>query len=288
MLRPLDAGELCGFLASHRLLFGGAPGGRKGTVVAVFSARLDEAGKDGRPYVVVAGGVALLQQWDRLESKWDHLMRWRRIPIFHDSEFQDGDGPYRGWSEIKRRRFARAQEKIISEHTAFTVAVGVERKVHAEIKKSMKGIRSFKADSDYGLCFRMIRFLVCGEVAKYFPTAKVQFLIESGPDAADAGVIYEEVRKTAGAKYRPAQLAEMLAGFAHAPKGVFRSLEAADYLAGRSMRDLERGQFNATYREDQISFLMTEEFLRKRWYEGMLKERERRQAYGRRKPKPSS
>jgi hypothetical protein len=151
----------------------------------------------------------------------------------------------------------------------------------------MRGIRGFKADSDYGLCFRMIRFLVCHEIAKHFPDARVQFLIESGPDAAGAGVIYEDVRRTAGAKYRPARHAEMLAGFAHAPKGVFRSLEAADYLAGRAMRDLEQGKLNAAHREEAISFLMSEKFLRK-WYEDMLKERERRQAYGRRTPKPSS
>ena len=235
-------------------------------MVAVFSARLDEAGKDGRPYVVVAGGVAVLEQWDRLEIEWNHLMRWRRVPIFHDSEFQDRSGPYRNWSELRRRRFVRAQEKIIDAHTAFTVAVGVERKVHAEIKKAMRGIKGFKTDSDYGLCFRMIRFVVCRKIAEVFPDAKVQFLVEQGPDAADAGVIYEDVRRTVGAKYRPARHAEMLAGFAHAPKGVFRSLEAADYLAGRAMRDLEQDKLIPPEREQQLSFIMTEQFLRK-WYE---------------------
>jgi hypothetical protein len=40
------------------------------------------------------------------------------------------------------------------------------------------------------------------------------------------------------AKYRPAEHSKMLGGFEHLPKGRLKSLEAADYLAGRALTRL--------------------------------------------------
>jgi hypothetical protein len=115
-------------------------------------------------------------------------------------------------------------------------------------------------------------------VRQYFPTAKVQFIVESGPFASDMSVIYEDVRKTAGSKYRPAKYAEMLVGFAHRPKGVLRSLEAADYLAGRAISDLQDGSFISSKRKNIIASRLDRELLLD-WYNEMQKEREHRFAY---------
>lgn len=115
----------------------------------------------------------------------------------------------------------------------------------------------------------------------------MQFLVEHGPWAADAAMIYEQVRATHGAKYRPARHSEMLHGFAHAPKGTFRSLELADYLAGRSLDDLERGSF-LSKRRQHIAALMDKEFLLD-WHDDMLREREHRKSHAlaKRGSKPS-
>ena len=241
----------------------------------IFSVCLDEVGKDERPYVIVAGGVGTLEQWGDLECKWDRLMQARGVGIYHKCDFDDRNGDFSGWGDLKRRNFVKAQEKAIRQCIPFTIAVAVEKKTHAKVKAAMRNIKNFKADSDYGLCFRVIRFLSCQKIATQVPEAKVQFLVEHGPDAADAGVIYEDVRKTNGAKWRPARYAEMLGGFAHAPKGQFRSLEVADYLAGRAMDDFEQGHLISAKRANQISALLDEEFLT-RWHEDMIKAREHR------------
>jgi hypothetical protein len=44
-------------------------------------------------------------------------------------------------------------------------------------------------------------------------------MVEDGPFAADAGVIYQQIKRTDGAKYSPARYAAMMAGFAQVPKG---------------------------------------------------------------------
>jgi hypothetical protein len=253
-----------------------------------FSARLDETGTDGRsPYAMVAGGVSAVDLWDKLESRWNHLLRSRRVTAYHWSDFNQRKAPFDGWGDLKRRNFQKAQEKIINKTVAIQIAVAVHRETHANVKKRWAGVRNFKADSDCGLCFRVARHLICKKLVEFhangtIPTKpNVQFIVEDGPYAADAYTIYQETVATIGTKYKPTQYAEMLAGFGSLPKGQLRSLEAADYIAGRAIADLERGTFIEPGRTEQISMLMTPDFLED-WNDRMVKERTRRQEYARR------
>jgi len=252
-----------------------------------FSARLDETGTDGRsPYVIVAGGVTPPELWAKAEVSWKNLLSTRGVSAFHSKEFNEGSGDFEGWGDLKRKNFVKAQEKIVRNNVAIPIAIAVERKTHAKIKEKWRGVKNFKGDSDCGICFRVARFLICQKLAKIdSPTARVEFIVEDGPYAADTRVIYEDIKKTVGARFRPALYAEMLAGFASVPKRKLRSLEIADYLAGRAITDLQAGAL--LKRPQQISMIMTSDFLNQ-WNEDMTKERERRQAYGRRTPKSNS
>ncbi|NQV61985.1 MAG: hypothetical protein HQ502_20130 [Alphaproteobacteria bacterium] len=248
----------------------------------LFSARLDETGTDGKSaYVVVAGGVANIGQWDDIEARWQKRLAQRNVSAFHTKEFQDRSGDFTDWGDLKARNFEQSLSKMLQKRLSFEVAVAVERKTHSDIKKEMHGIKGFKTDSDYGLCFRIARFLVCQILAKNVPDARVHFMVESGPFAADAGVIHEDIRKTQGAKYRPAMFSEMLAGFAHVPKGECLGLEAADFLAGRSLADLNEGTFISRKRNNRVSMLADREFLLQ-WHQDMLKEKDKRRSFGRR------
>lgn len=256
-----------------------------------FSARLDETGTDGRsPYAMVAGGVSVPQLWDKLETSWERLLESRKVSAFHTKEFSAREGDFEGWGELKCKNFAKAQEKVIKKNITMQIAVAVHRDTHAKIKKKWVGVKNFKADSDCGICFRVARFIICEKLVEWKRKGiietrpRLQLIIEDGPYASDAAVIYQDIKSTIGAKYRPAMHAEMLAGFANIPKGELRSLEAADYIAGRAIRDLERGTFIKPGRSEQISLLMTPEFL-DHWNEDMLKEREHRKAFGRRTSK---
>jgi hypothetical protein len=100
-----------------------------------FSARMDETGTDGRsPFVIVAGGASTPAEWDKLEFAWGRLMGSRDVSLFHTKEFQDRDGDFAGWRNLKRGNFVKAQERIIRRTVAFQFAIAVERETHARIK----------------------------------------------------------------------------------------------------------------------------------------------------------
>ena len=179
-------------------------------MAAFFSARIDETGTDGRsPYVIVAGGVSVPTEWDKLESAWNKLLPSRRVTAFHWKQFAAHDGEFAGWSSLKRKNFVQAIERIIRKTVVFQFAIAVDRAVHTAIKKEWRGVRGFKADSDYGLGFRVARFLVCDKLVRLASaSSKVQFIVESGPFAADAGVIYESIKRRHFFK-QPAEAADI-------------------------------------------------------------------------------
>jgi hypothetical protein len=252
-------------------------GARENIVALLFSTRLDETGTDGRsPYTVIAGAVALPAMWDDLGMSWKRLLSRSHVKAFHTKEFQDRHEGFEGWSDFKAKRFTQAQEKIVGKHSFFTVAVGVDRAAHAAIKKEMVGIKGFKADSDYGLCFRMLMMAVCGEVMKTNPTAKVAFMLESGAAGAeDAALIYKSVKHMTGPR-EPSRHAHMLGGFALVEKEDCVTLEAADFIAGQSIVGLTAKGFRS--REKHLSVFVDTDVLRL-WHKGMLDEKERRRAY---------
>lgn len=256
-------------------------------LVVIFSARLDETGTDGRsPYTVVGGAVATVDQWDRLESAWGRLLTRSKVPGYHWKEFNDPNNRVFGrWSDLKRKRFVEAQEKIIKNNTLFRVSVGLESAVHADIKKRMRGIKGFTSESNYSLCLRYLMFVTCEQLAKRDPNCRLTILVEDGPWASGAMQTYQRIVAMTG-RWKPAKHAHRLAGFGSAPKGKRLSLEAADYLVGEEHARMlaERGPRR---RAQTLSMLLTGPLL-EQWYEGMMKEKEARRTYGRRKPMKNS
>ena len=258
-------------------------GRRDNLMVALFRACFDEAGTGGRsPYSIVSGPVARLDQWDAFDRSWDELLNRNGVRYFHSKEFHDRNDDFDGWSNFKCKRFSDALAKRIKQKTALEVMVAVEDAVHARFKKELRGVKGFKTDSDVGLAFRIAMFLTCLNVESIDRSAKVAFVVETGPYSNDANVIYEDIEKTGGHPWKPARYAHMLGGFASLPKGQLRGLEAADYLADRSLKDIEDNL--RTPRPKLVYAIANEKFLEE-WYHGVLRERVRRTEHGRRKPK---
>ena len=250
-----------------------------GDYLLIFSVRLDEAGTDGRsPYTVVGGAVSTDPGWGKLETAWNRLLG--DGVQYHWREFEDRALPFKGWSALKRTRFIGRQEKIINMNTAFRISIGVESAVHADIKKRMRGIKGFHADSDYGLCLRYLMFATSEQLAKIDPGHRLSILVEDGPWAAGAAATYQRIAAMTGPR-KPATHAHRLAGFATAPKGVFRSLEAADYIAGTEHAAMTAG-VRRSGAVQRLSHLLSEKDL-EGWYEGMIAEKEARRSYDRAK-----
>lgn len=265
----------------------GWPEGAAGAV-AIFSARLDETGTDGRSkFTLVGGAIAPPASWDGLEARWGALLKRSGVDAYHWKEFNDPRDPTFGpWSKLKRERFVAAQEKIIAQHTSFRVAVGVESAVHADVKRRMRGIKGFHADSDYSLCLRWMLFAACEELTKIDPDCRLSVLVEDGPWASGAMETYQRVAAMTG-KRKPAKHAHRLAGFASAPKGVRYSLEAADYIAGSDLGRLAAAVRGKRRNGDTLSVMLTKPLL-ETWYEGMLAEKEARREFAMRRKANSS
>ncbi len=256
----------------------------RGDYVALWSMRLDESGTDGRsPYTVVGGAVALPGQWGKLERAWNALLVRSKVPAYHWKEFHDRNNAVFGkWSQLKRKRFMGAQEKIINRNTLFRVSTGIERKLHADVKVLMRGIKGFHPDSDYTLALRYLMFHTCDELVKIDPNARLVVMIEDGPWAAGAAAAYRRVAAMT-AKKRPAKHAHRLAGFAIVCKGDRVSLEAADHIAGE-----EHARMVAGRRPPKGGKLLSQLWAKKElnhWYKLMIEEKDRRRAYARQNSK---
>jgi hypothetical protein len=228
--------------------------------------------------VVVGGAVSADNAWGKLEASWSNLLKRSKVTAYHWKEFQDRDEDFKGWSDFKRKRFVETQEKIINSNALFRVSIGLESAVHAEIKGRMKGIKGFVAESDYSLCLRYLMFHTSEQLLKVDRNHRLAILVEDGPWASGALTTYQRVSAMIG-KWKPAKHAHRLAGFAMAPKGKFRSLEAADYIAGSEHARMLGGDLSPRHR-GYLSMLLTRPDL-ERWYEGMMAEKENRRAFNR-------
>ena len=129
-------------------------------------------------------------------------------------------------------------------------------------------------------------FHTSDQLARIDPDYRLTILVEDGPWAAGAADTYQRVAAMTG-KWKPAKHAHRLAGFATAPKGERRSLEAADDIAGTEHDRMLSGRRAGQAGVSRLSCLLTGPLL-ERWYEGMIKEKEARRAYNASMKRPAS
>src|SRR5664280_2790601 len=67
----------------------------------------------GSAAVAVAGYISTPERWVEFESEWRLALANLGLPMFHMTDFANGVGPYRFWSEPQRRiRLGRLIEVI--------------------------------------------------------------------------------------------------------------------------------------------------------------------------------
>jgi hypothetical protein len=102
----------------------------------MLSAYFDETGHsrdEKQLFNGMAGVLAPADHWAAFEEKWGQTLEEFKIPFFHMKDFASLRGPFKGWSEEKRRRL---YGKLLAHmETAYIFPVGVSI--------SMSAFRSF-------------------------------------------------------------------------------------------------------------------------------------------------
>jgi hypothetical protein len=261
--------------ADTKALFGRVFGGHD--FLMLFSMRIDETGTDGTSdFMTIGGAVATVPLWDALEEGWNCYLNQKGVPAFHLKEFDQRSGPFDNWGDLKCQYFERHLRKIIKDNTTFRVAVSIDSLAHKSVKDRMRGIKGFSADSDYTLCLRFLMFHACEQLTKFDAECRLSIIVEDGPWASGAMALYQRVAAMTG-KWKPAKHAHRLVGFGSQPKGILRSLEAADYIVGREHERLVAKR-KVPQNDTVLSHLLSASDL-EGWYEGMIREKEDRRSH---------
>jgi hypothetical protein len=95
-----------------------------------LSAYFDASGKEGFPFITIAGAVSPIKKWIRFERDWSEILETHDVTEFHATDFAASLGEYKGWKGDKTRRsgFLRKLIAVLKKNTnkLFTLTVDME------------------------------------------------------------------------------------------------------------------------------------------------------------------
>jgi Protein of unknown function (DUF3800) len=200
----------------------------------ILSARIDEAGTDGRsPCITMGGFVGSIPGWNAFDHSWRKQLRRANLSYFHASEFWGSKNETRGVpfeeKQVAARRFWRTHDK--RGRLLFGFSMRVDNDDYQYYRQAVPS--KLPKDSQYGLCFRVVLATIVQNAIKYAKTddVRVNFLLEDGhKNAGDAVRIFAEAKKHGG------ELAPKLGVLAFGEKKKYPGLQAADGIVTTSQR----------------------------------------------------
>lgn len=197
---------------------------------AMLTCYFDEAGGDDCKFIVVAGFVASIQQWQNFEYDWRILLSKYDVPYLHMRELAHFKGPFRKWKRQPgtRAKFLAMAADIINCAARFGVSVYIHHKDFEYANREYELSELFS--SPYALAGRL-----CVAEAN-----RERRQTTSGP--LDMEYVFEEGGPDKGGLLRAMSIAPMLSSPIFKPsrdikdrkvglrRGVVQ-LQAADYLA---------------------------------------------------------
>ena len=107
-----------------------------------LTAYMDETGhsKDERQkFVGMAGLIATAHYWEHFERKWQEALKSFNIPFFHMKDFASFRGPFKGWSEIKRRKLLDKLLRIIGTTYALPFGAVIAMEDYRQLSEEQQG-----------------------------------------------------------------------------------------------------------------------------------------------------
>lgn len=138
------------FLSLKELRFVLHPTSSRYRVTAVLVAYVDESGTHAQsPVVMVGGFVGPESLWANFEPDWNEVLSNLKVPYFHASECEAGNGIYQSLSRPLRESLFDGLARVIAKHKPVAITTAVMR-WHWEETKA-RGIEIF--DDPYHSCF---------------------------------------------------------------------------------------------------------------------------------------
>ena len=179
----------------------------------------------------------------------DRIKRAYGFSVFHTKKFKARSGDFKGWSDAKCMGLIQELSFLTGQRLMHGSEFRIRENLYQRYKVGLD--RKARADTRYGLCFRICLIHQIGEMArrldqhKKFSQTRLHVVMESGhKNAGDAARIFHETKKELkGAS-------ELLASITFSNKDEFDPLMVADFLAHSTymktevdLDEMERGLF---------------------------------------------
>ena len=206
----------------------------------MLKAYCDESGKHEPARVIVMGGyVGVGAEWNRFDRGWKAIVRKLPSGSFHASDFECGQGTFKG--AFTRSQTDRIQAQLISvikNYEIFGYWSGVNRRAFARFEAQIKRARS-KYWSPYFLCFQQIMELCSRPVTGGLSTAAVSFIFDRQDEfRGRACEIFESIKGDRSTLHYKARLGTL----AFSDRKEAAPLQAADFLAYECYKWLDKTQ----------------------------------------------
>lgn len=200
-------------------------------LVAHLTAYFDKSGDVDKPVMVVAGFIATVNEWDRLERPWKQTMKHYGVNDFHMTDLMDGDGEFAApsWTQKRKDTFTARLASIIVDHARVSVGGGIEV---AKFNAARLGdARQYVGDA-YRLCCSDVLIASSNWAMECSKRESMNFVFDrDGKFFSETTMLYHSVTQSpsAVAKFR-------IGGIAFDDRESAVGLQAADMLANLLFR----------------------------------------------------
>ncbi len=199
--------------------------------ILMLKAFFDESGAfHDSEYVCMAGGLASLESWTKLEKEWVAVLREFNLEWFHMTDFESNHDQFKGWDAYpeKHRTLLASLVHIIRENVEIYIGTSENTFEHKLVTNPQK------KDNPYFNCLLTCIDCAAQHASAQGPNEKVEMIFADHPEfGRQVRYLYPQVKEVGG-------FYKALGPDAYAsPKDVI-PLQAADLIAFEFRKEIER------------------------------------------------
>jgi hypothetical protein len=207
----------------------------------MLTAYFDEGVSDREGFLVVAGWLSDLRDWERFESDWRIFLAQYDVPYLHMKEYSQSKGPFAKWEGKQwsgtRRNFIHDAAEIISACARWGFISHVSHAVFWRTNERYRLTERFH--SPYALAGWSAISLVNDWCERVGNTSDIKYVFEDG--GPDKGGLVASIEDTPAflqiPTFESSRDVRLNRKFPHGKRGLIQ-LQAADYLAYETRRGI--------------------------------------------------